>query len=374
MHPAPAPAARDHTKAGGRGPLTVHAKSTGASPIASAILDDTDAEHVTAVVHRRHVTRWARRLHTHSDGMDTHRVLLLALLLVVIGVPPWHAPAAHANPPGPLQPPVPGVVVSGFEQPSHRYGAGHRGVDLASSVGEPVLAAADGVVSFSGRVAGRWSVSVLHSGGLRTTYTPVRGRHPVGTAVRPGDVLGHLAPGSHCASACLHWGLTDGDDYFDPLPQLRQRRVALVPLGSSPVPVPTLQWSDSTAATHPVQGRVTSRFGMRRHPLTGVLKLHDGLDIAAACGAPVGSLWPGIVTRSDFHAAYGHRVEVSHSDGRRSVYAHLRRPGARHGSVVAAGEKVGEVGSTGLSTGCHLHLMIRRRGELLDPASVLADG
>lgn len=116
------------------------------------------------------------------------------------------------------------TVLRGFDPPAERYGAGHRGVDLAGVVGEAVLAAAPGTVVFAGSVAGSPAVTVDH-GAVRTTYTPVRSAVPVGTTVRSGDPVGRLEPG-HCPdlrspAACLHWGLLlDGPgerSYLDPL-------------------------------------------------------------------------------------------------------------------------------------------------------------
>ncbi|TVL94361.1 murein hydrolase activator EnvC [Streptomyces sp. SAJ15] len=113
-------------------------------------------------------------------------------------------------------------VLRGWEPPDSPYGPGHRGVDLAASPGEPVLAAAPGRVSFAGRVAGRGVVSIELDGTgappLRTTYEPVRARVRVGEAVKAGQVVGVLEPGPfHCAVGCLHWGLRRADRYLDPL-------------------------------------------------------------------------------------------------------------------------------------------------------------
>src|SRR5690606_4450052 len=129
-----------------------------------------------------------------------------------------------------LEPPVPGAVLEGFHAGPHRWSAGHRGVDLAAGRGDPVRAAAAGVVHFAGSVAGRGSVSVEH-GGVRTTYTPVRATVGEGDVVAAGDVIGHVTSG-HCPTGCLHWGLTDGTDYFDPLTHLEVRRVVLLPWGA----------------------------------------------------------------------------------------------------------------------------------------------
>lgn len=132
----------------------------------------------------------------------------------------WHWPL-HPEP----------VVTRRFSAPASRWGPGHRGIDLAAASGQPVLAAAAGRVTHVGVVAGRGTVSVLHVGGVRTTYEPVRARVRRGDAVRESQVIGVVDErgGSHCSS-CLHLGALRGRAYLDPLALLRPGRVVLLPL------------------------------------------------------------------------------------------------------------------------------------------------
>jgi murein DD-endopeptidase MepM/ murein hydrolase activator NlpD len=118
-----------------------------------------------------------------------------------------------------------------FEPPASRYGPGHRGIDLAADPGQQVLAVAPGVVTHSGMVAGRGTVTVRHDGGLASTYEPVGERLPTGTSVHAGDPLGVLEGESHCpASPCLHLGARLGEEYLDPLLLLVRVRIVLLPL------------------------------------------------------------------------------------------------------------------------------------------------
>jgi hypothetical protein len=153
-----------------------------------------------------------------------HRVLLILLLVVVVvglvlDAFAMGAPARADDDGGwtwPLEPHP--EVVDGFHPPDDPYGAGHRGVDLAGRVGQPVLSVADGRVAFVGVIAGRGVVVVDH-GAERSTYEPVIGEVRVDQRVYAGDPLGRLElVGSHCwPRACLHLGRIAGETYRDPL-------------------------------------------------------------------------------------------------------------------------------------------------------------
>jgi murein DD-endopeptidase MepM/ murein hydrolase activator NlpD len=138
----------------------------------------------------------------------------------------------------PLQPEP--DVVADFDPPEDPYGAGHRGVDLAGRVGQPVRSALPGRVLYAGRLAGRGVVVVGH-GPTRTTYEPVGAGVRVGDLVAAGDRIGVLQlPQSHCfPKACLHWGWIEGETYLDPLLLVGGGPVRLLPLWSvAPVVVP----------------------------------------------------------------------------------------------------------------------------------------
>ena len=142
------------------------------------------------------------------------------------------------------------AVVARFDAPTGPFAAGHRGVDLAATVGQPVLAAGRGTVAFAGTVAGKPVVSVDHAGGLRTTYEPVLADVRAGGRVAPGSPVGRVAATSgHCEPlTCLHWGLRAGPGlatYQDPLSLLGLLPVRLLPvwetaqLAAAPVPPAT---------------------------------------------------------------------------------------------------------------------------------------
>lgn len=297
----------------------------------------------------------------HSVVMRLLTALLTCLLLCL--------PSGTASADGfVLQPPVPGATLRGYDNVG-RYAAGHRGVDLAASPRETVAAAARGTVHHAGTVAGRPSVSIDHGNGWRTTYLPVHATVVEGEVVSAGQSIGRVAAGHCVASTCLHWGLTNGIDYADPASYLATPPIRLLPRGTQPTQPPSIGAAQvlGPSGAYPVQGPITSRFGMRHHPVTGVYKLHDGVDFGAPCGTTVALPVPGLVTRAGYHGGYGHRVIVDHGGGLTSAYAHLSQITVRPGQRVGAGGSLGSVGSTGLSTGCHLHWMVWRDGALADP-------
>ncbi|MEU4156603.1 M23 family metallopeptidase [Actinoplanes sp. NPDC026670] len=130
-------------------------------------------------------------------------------------------------------PVLPPAVLRRFDPPPEPWQAGHRGVDLGAVAGAPVRAAGGGAVVYAGVVAGRGVVSILHVGGLRTTYEPVIATVRTGDVVAAGDAIGSIEAGHPgCPqAACLHWGLRRGDVYLDPLMLLGLGRVRLLPLG-----------------------------------------------------------------------------------------------------------------------------------------------
>ncbi len=334
-------------------------------------------------------------------------VLLIALLLPT-------APAAAADrllltPSGwPLAGPV--TVLKGFDPPDTPWGSGHRGVDLAAAVGDPILAAAAGRVSYAGRLAGRGVVVVDH-GTVRTTYEPVAAAVGVGDHVAAGQPIGRLAAGNHCGDTpCLHWGLLQGRTYLDPLGpgagtslqgngQVRllpaaaravaqkraearaaaAARAAVAGAQGNGVQGNGLQSSDPTGTRtrhgfrRPVPGAITSGFGRRFHPVLHRWKLHDGTDLGATCGTPIRAPARGVVTRTYLDPAYGHRLFLDHGavDGRHVVtgYNHATHYVVEVGARVSRGQLIGYVGATGYATGCHLHLMVWLDGRLTNPVT-----
>ncbi len=117
----------------------------------------------------------------------------------------------------------------------------------------------------------------------------------------------------------------------------------------------------------PVSGPITSPFGWRTHPIYGSQSFHSGVDIGASSGTPVASAGNGTVISAGWNGGYGNCVIVDMGNGLSSVYAHLSSIYVSNGQVVSAGQSVGAVGSTGNSTGPHLHFEMRSYGTAVSP-------
>ncbi len=120
----------------------------------------------------------------------------------------------------------------------------------------------------------------------------------------------------------------------------------------------------------PVAARISSRFGMRRHPILGYMRMHSGVDYAARYGSAIVAVSDGIVSYAGRHGGHGKYVRIEHGGGLGSGYGHMSSIAVDAGSRVRAGQVIGYVGSTGLSTGPHLHFEVYRGSRKIDPQSV----
>jgi murein DD-endopeptidase MepM/ murein hydrolase activator NlpD len=137
-----------------------------------------------------------------------------------------------------------------------------------------------------------------------------------------------------------------------------------------------LQWLQTLPTGVPIGGdyRVTSGFGMRVDPFTHTLARHEGLDFTAMHGTPIIAAADGTVTRSGWEDTYGNIVEIAHAEGFMTRYAHISKRHVTEGQKVKRGQHIADVGSTGRSTGPHLHYEVFRHGHVLNPVQVLPNG
>ncbi len=125
----------------------------------------------------------------------------------------------------------------------------------------------------------------------------------------------------------------------------------------------------SSQGIWPTSGPITSPFGYRTNPIGGYTELHDGVDIGGACSTPVVASWTGVVLSARVEGGWGNRIIVD-GGAYKTAYAHLQSMSVSAGQVVTAGQVIGAIGTTGYSTGCHLHYSTWVNGQLVDPQSV----
>lgn len=135
----------------------------------------------------------------------------------------------------------------------------------------------------------------------------------------------------------------------------------------------TLAAGESLSYHLPLKGRISSGFGNRFHPIDRHVKFHAGLDIAVPTGTPVAATARGEVEFAGERGGYGNLVILKHPDGRISRYGHLQKILVVEGQQVDAGQKIALSGSTGKSTGPHLHFEIRENGAVVDPAKIVSN-
>ena len=120
------------------------------------------------------------------------------------------------------------------------------------------------------------------------------------------------------------------------------------------------------------EGYISSNFGRRTDPISGLMSMHTGIDFAAPSGTAIHAVGAGVVTFAGRKGAYGNTVEITHGNGYRTRYAHAKELKVSKGEVVKKGQTIATVGSTGRSTGPHLHLEVFRNGMAVNPARHIA--
>lgn len=120
-----------------------------------------------------------------------------------------------------------------------------------------------------------------------------------------------------------------------------------------------------------VKGWMSSRYGRRTDPFTGKLVWHDGVDFAGRDGSDIIAVAAGVVTWSGYRAGYGHTVEINHGNGFETRYAHCKENLVKVGDVVKKGQIIALMGSTGRSTGPHVHFEVFKNGRVVDPATYI---
>lgn len=165
------------------------------------------------------------------------------------------------------------------------------------------------------------------------------------------------------------------DEFEGQLAALEAEQAALAELvsRSSEAPAPANGGGGAAPASNggpfqwPCNGSVSSGYGYRVHPISGTSRMHTGVDIGCANGAPISAAGDGVVVEAGWRGGYGNAVLIDHGDGLATLYAHQSSIAASPGQQVSAGQTIGYVGSTGYSTGPHLHWEVWVNGSPVDP-------
>jgi murein DD-endopeptidase MepM/ murein hydrolase activator NlpD len=173
-------------------------------------------------------------------------------------------------------------------------------------------------------------------------------------SIAPREVIGHRALGGFLALLSAPF-------------------VALTDASAIPLNAPMLKNQTSLMPfVYPVMGpRLSSDYGVRKHPLKRVRRHHHGIDLAAPIDAPIRAIAAGRVMFADPWGGYGRLVVIQHENGLTSHYGHCNALNVQPGQTVRAGDIIGTVGNSGSSTGPHLHFEIRQKGEPTNPENIL---
>ena len=170
-----------------------------------------------------------------------------------------------------------------------------------------------------------------------------------GEIVKAGDLL--YTSFTPRGKAMEYWLFEDADgeeNYYDADGKTAKRKLRATPINGA---------------------RLSSSFGRRRHPILGYRKMHSGVDFAAPTGTPIMAAGSGVVERANRYGSFGNYIRIRHTDGYKTAYAHLNgfARGIKKGTRVRQDQVIGYVGTTGRSTGPHLHYEVHLNGKKINP-------
>jgi len=177
----------------------------------------------------------------------------------------------------------------------------------------------------------------------------------------------------------IYKSFADRENAGEPVEAAQPRQAVSQPakeISNKLSPAPTPDATDSAREVSipflPVNAPISSGFGSRKDPFTGKTQFHKGVDLAAPAGTPVVAALPGKVISAGYESGYGNTVLVEHDGGLSTRYGHLASINVKAGDMVTSDDVLGKVGSTGRSTGAHLHFEVIRMGTQVDPVKMAA--
>jgi len=251
----------------------------------------------------------------------------------------------------------------------------HQGIDFTAEMNTPVYASQSGTISLTSdekRGYGK-RIEIKHSSGYRTLYAHLNSFNvKEGQPVNQGDVIGYVGNTGTSVAPHLHFEVQLQDKKINPMSVLPE--------------IPGLITNEESLLggervyTTPIRNeelvKISSGYGERVHPIHKTKKFHNGIDYVAKLNTDVLAIGSGTVreVRNEFTPGqgYGRYIIIDHKDGFSSLYAQLNASKVKEGDKIEMGDIIGSVGSSGISTGPHLHLELKKDGLYVDPAEFIA--
>ncbi|WP_430814751.1 peptidoglycan DD-metalloendopeptidase family protein [Carboxylicivirga sp. RSCT41] len=246
----------------------------------------------------------------------------------------------------------------------------HEGIDITAPLNTPVIASQSGTVTLvrSDKKGYGKRIELSHSNNQKTLYAHLNNFNvKEGQEVKQGDIIGYVGNSGASTAPHLHFEIHKDGTKTNPQALLgieleSKNRVVESNVFKSPIKKEELT-------------KISSGYGMRKHPITKEMKKHNGVDYVAPLNTNVLAIGDGVIRKvnNDFieGKGYGRFIIIDHKNGYSSLYSQLNEYKVKEGQKVKAGDVIGLLGSSGMSTGPHLHLEIKKDGQFIDPESVI---
>lgn len=248
-------------------------------------------------------------------------------------------------------------------------------LDIDAKTGDKVFASRDGVVDLASWHGGYgMSVRIDHGDGYKTLYGHLDSTlAKKGESVKKGDVIGIVGSTGFTMDDQLSFSIIKDDKFIDPkslLPKIAGLEVANLKPASNKTDInPKKGFICPFNKSMYKNVDLIARFGSRINPISNLAEFHQGIDIRLPVNAEILAVGSGTVTKSEWYGGYGNFIEIDHGNGMKSRYGHMNELLVKDGEKVEMGQIIGLCGSTGYSTGPHLHFEIMKDNEFCEPES-----